>query len=245
MAATLPPMLVLLPGMDGTGTLFQPLLDALGPNTPVQVLDYPSDRALDYPALEERVWQQIPRERPFVLLGESFSGPIAVGIAARRPTGLIGLVLCSSFVRNPRPALAPLAPLLKFMPWQYLPSWPMDALLLGGFSTPTLRNMLITAVARVAPAVLRLRLREVIGVDRCQALAALEVPLLYLRAREDRLVPPQASALIQQLRQDVHLIEVDAPHCLLQAEPVKAAAHLRQFMQMLQQTGHDWQSSTG
>ena len=136
------PILVLLPGMDGTGRLFDPLLHALPPNVAVQVLRYPPDQVLDYPALVERVWQQLPLDRPFVLLGESFSGPVAVSIAARRPSALLGLVLCSSFVRNPRSALAPLSPLLKLLPLRHLPFWPMDALLLGGFSTASLRSAL-------------------------------------------------------------------------------------------------------
>ena len=47
----LPPTLVLLPGMDGTGTLFEPLLQALGQHWPVQVLHYPGDQPLGYPCL--------------------------------------------------------------------------------------------------------------------------------------------------------------------------------------------------
>lgn len=225
-----PPTLVLLPGMDGTGTLFEPLLLALGQHWPVQVLHYPGDQPLGYPALVERVMAQLPTNRRFILLGESFSGPVAVSVAARNPEGLMGLVLCSSFVRNPRPRLAPLQPLLKVLPVQRLPFWPMDALLLGGFSTPALRQALAAAIAQVAPQVLQARLQAVITVDVRQALAATRVPLLYLRARQDRLVPPSASALVRQLRSDARLVEIEAPHCLLQASPAAAAAQLQQFL---------------
>lgn len=228
---TLAPTLVLLPGMDGTGSLFDPLLQALDPRWPVQVLRYPGDQPLDYPALVERVIAQLPTARRFILLGESFSGPVAVSVAARQPQGLIGLVLCSSFVRNPRPRLAPLQPLLKVLPVQRLPFWPLDALLLGGFSTPSLRQAVAAAIAQVTPPVLQARLQAVISVDLCQALASTRVPLLYLRARRDRLVPQSASALVLQWRSDARLAEIEAPHCLLQAAPAEAAAHLQQFME--------------
>lgn len=232
-APTVLPTLVLLPGMDGTGTLFEPLRLALDPSLPVQVLDYPADQVLDYAALVQRVWQQLPTDRPFVLLGESFSGPVAVSIAARRPARLQGLVLCCSFVRNPRPALAPLAPLFGLLPMGRLPFWPMDALLLGGFSTPSLRQALGAAIAQVAPPVLQARLQEVIAVDASRSLSETSVPVLYLRASRDRLVPASAAALVRQLRPDARLVEIDGPHCLLQASPQEAAAHLQAFIQAL------------
>ena len=42
------PTLVLLPGMDGSGTLFEPFLRALPPDLPVKVLRYPGQDALSY-----------------------------------------------------------------------------------------------------------------------------------------------------------------------------------------------------
>ena len=39
----------------------------------------------------------------FVVVGESFSGSLALMLATRRPVGLRGVVLCASFVRFPLP----------------------------------------------------------------------------------------------------------------------------------------------
>lgn len=233
MSTALRPILILLPGMDGTGTLFTPLLQALEPGWPVQVVHYPVDQPLDYPALVERVMQALPTDRPFVLLGESFSGPVAVAVAARCSNGLLGLILCSSFVCNPRPGWARLHPLLGFLALQRLPFWPMDALLLGGFSTPALRSALAAAIAQVDEEVLHARLRAVISVDVRHALANTQVPLLYLRAGRDRLVPRSSGQQVLQWREDAQVLDIDAPHCLLQAAPVEAAAHLLQFMRRL------------
>jgi pimeloyl-ACP methyl ester carboxylesterase len=104
-------MLVLLPGLDGTGDLFAPVVDALGPNVPTQIVRYPLSHASDYAACEAIARGALPTDRPYVLLGESFSGPIAVSIAAAAPPGLRGLILCSTFARNPQPYLRPLRPL--------------------------------------------------------------------------------------------------------------------------------------
>lgn len=54
--------------------------------------------------------------------------------------------------------------------------------------------------------------------------------LLYLRAREDRLVPASALAWVQQLRPDTRVAAFDAPHALLQACPVAAAKAVTAFV---------------
>src|SRR5690349_11358194 len=102
--------LVLLPGLDGTGELFSRFVASLRSHD-VQVVDYPRDRALGYAALEEFVRERLPREMDYFLLAESFSGPIAISIAASSPSHLKGLILCGSFAANPLPALGPLSTL--------------------------------------------------------------------------------------------------------------------------------------
>jgi hypothetical protein len=74
--------LVLLPGMDGTGTLFEPFVAALGHEFAVKVVDYPRAEPLGYEQLELFATAALPSEGPLILLGESFSGPIAVALAA-------------------------------------------------------------------------------------------------------------------------------------------------------------------
>ncbi|HMA00429.1 MAG TPA: hypothetical protein VKP66_20995 [Steroidobacteraceae bacterium] len=82
------PLLLLLPGLDGTGKLFAAFLRALGPGVESRVVEYSPDEPLGYEELELRVRAALPRDRPYVLLGESFSGPIAMRIAASAPAGL-------------------------------------------------------------------------------------------------------------------------------------------------------------
>ena len=88
---------MLLPGLDGTGKLFANFLAVLPPTIEARVIDYPTDEPLTYEQLELRVRAALPSDRPFVLLGESFGGPIAIRIAASPPPGLAGLILCGTF----------------------------------------------------------------------------------------------------------------------------------------------------
>lgn len=97
--------LVLLPGMDGTGRLFAPLLSRLDESLEPVVIAYPEHEQLDYGQLHQFVRARLPEGEPFVLLGESFSGPVALTLAAAAPAGLCGLILCATFMRNPMPVL--------------------------------------------------------------------------------------------------------------------------------------------
>lgn len=77
------PVLVLLPGLDGTGKLFAEFVRALNPTVECVVVAYPKDQPMGYEELEGLVVSALPKDRAFVLLGESFSGPLAIRIAAR------------------------------------------------------------------------------------------------------------------------------------------------------------------
>ncbi|UUZ51553.1 alpha/beta hydrolase [Massilia sp. B-10] len=46
---------------------------------------------------------RLPPAEPYFLLGESFSGPVAIALAAERPPMLLGLILSCTFARNPLP----------------------------------------------------------------------------------------------------------------------------------------------
>lgn len=93
--------LILLPGLDGTGRLFSRLAEQLPGELEPRVVALPTDRELGYAELVRHARDQLPQDRLFALLGESFSGPVALRLAAERPPGLVALVLVASFHRRP------------------------------------------------------------------------------------------------------------------------------------------------
>jgi pimeloyl-ACP methyl ester carboxylesterase len=227
------PTLVLLPGLHGTCELMQDFAAALGEDARVQAVDYPHDTVLGHAALADRVRPTLPIGKPFVLLGESFSGPVALRLAAERPHGLRGVVLSTSFAVNPRPALARFANLARAVPAQALPLGIFTFWLLGRWSTPKLRAQFADVLARVDGEVLAERLIACLQADVRELLPDVDVPLLYLRGRHDRLVPPAAGDLVAQAVKDARIVELDAPHCLLQAIPAQGAKAVREFVQQL------------
>ena len=225
------PLLVLLPGMDGTARLFQRFDAALRAQTDIatQAIAYPA-APLDYAALEAFVRERLPRDRPFVVLAESFSGPLGAALRADPPPGMRALILCCSFVRNPRPLLAPLRHLLDLIPFGALPGFALRQVLLTPYATPPLQAELAAALAQVPPSVLRQRLRAVLETDASPSFARGSLPVLYLRARHDRLVPPANALQILRQAAGTQLVDIDAPHMLLQAAPAAAADAVAAFL---------------
>ena len=222
--------LVLLPGLDGTATLLSAFIEAVGPSfDTVQALSYPSDQALDYVGLERVVRQALPRERPFVLLGESFSGPLALAIAANPPPNLVGLVLSTTFARNPVLLMRPFAALTRFAPVRTLPLALISWWLLGRWATPATKARVQSALLSVEPAVLRARAAASLRVDVSACLGRISVPVLYLRATEDRLLLPHVGRQLLSAIAHASRVDIVAPHLLLQVEPAIAARAVAAF----------------
>lgn len=220
--------------MDGTGRLFQRFDAALRARADIASLAiaYPAV-PLDYAALEAFVRDRLPRDRPFIVLAESFSGPLGAALRADPPPGMRALILCCSFVRNPRPLLAPLRHLLGLVPFGALPGFALRQALLAPYATPALQAELAAALAQVPPHVLRQRLRAVLEIrekDASRSFARGSLPVLYLRARHDRLVPPANAVQILRQAPGAQLADIAAPHMLLQAAPDAAADAVAAFI---------------
>jgi len=229
--------IVLLPGMDGTGNLFAPLIEALTDEFAIAVVRYPAHEPLGYNELEAIARRALPASGQFILLGESFSGPIAISIAASRPEGLVGVVLCCTFARNPRPVLSAIGRLASRLPIKLAPTALISYALLGRQASRALRSSLAAAIAAVDSRVLQARLRAVLTVDVSAKLKTLQLPLLYMQASEDRVVPASAGHDIAALYPATQLIPLRGPHCLLQTAATESAATITAFTRQSARAG--------
>jgi pimeloyl-ACP methyl ester carboxylesterase len=221
----MPPLsLVLLPGMDGTGLLFAPLLRALPAEVEPLAVAYPGDTPLPYSALAELVLEalaELPAGRDVVLLGESFSGPVALRVAATQPAGLRAVVLCASFAKKPVRVPAWVARAVRPQLLRAAPFAVQAPVMLGAGAGDAAQTLLRGALARVSPEVLAFRVAELLRVDATEALRACPAPLLYLRATRDRLVSARSRDHLLEQRPDTKVVDIDGPHLLLQTQPAE------------------------
>ena len=123
--------------------------------------------------------------------------------------------------------------LLPLIPFGLAPMRLIGAFLLGRFASAPLLEAMRSTLAEVSMATLKARLAAVLSVDARPALSQIRVPVLYLRATKDRLVSRRCAAAIASTLAQTRIVDVEAPHMLLQAAPTAAAAAVRTFIEQL------------
>ncbi len=103
------PILVLLPGMNGTADLFTKFLSNFDGD--YIVISLPDFGAQDHASLAKVIYEQLPKQE-FVLLAESFSGGIVPELLQLKPTHLSGVIFVASFLSCPNKYLLGVAKLL-------------------------------------------------------------------------------------------------------------------------------------
>jgi len=220
------PEIVLLPGLDGTGDLFDRVVKFLMADLDVTVVRYPPDPTLGYAGYVELVRNKIGG-RPVYVLGESFSGPVAVLVATQLRNQIKGVILVATFVKNPWPSW--LIRAAAHGDPQKTPRWLRDAILMQPYGDPQLASKLDQIVRDLPRAVRNARLRAISGVDVRPDFVRLRCAVLALHGRGDWLVP---LSLMQRAVRDkggARMIVIPAPHMLLQTRPEEAAAEIVHF----------------
>lgn len=222
----LPRRLALLPGLDGSGRLFGPFIDCVSDFLDTTPLAYPPDRPWGYDDLLPFVLERLPPDSSIVL-GESFSGPLAVMLAAAAPERVAGIILVSSFTHLPIPRVA--AALARLAPASRCPAGAVLALT-SRSTPPAMRNELLRQVRSLSPQLVERRLRAVFETDTAKILAGLTCPVLAVHGRDDRLVPLWwAKRDLGRIRTVAFRI-VEGPHMLLQTSPGAVAAEIADWI---------------
>jgi len=225
--------LVTLPGLDGTGLVFEPLLEHLPSTIDPVIVRYPDGTPMSFQEHIDFARARLPDDKPFVLLAESFSGPIALQLLAEPPANLAGAVFVATFERYPKPFLLDLARLLPQGP------------LLRMFATTLLcRFFCLGSANREAVALFQKALASVklsALSQRLKILAELPPPpetsfsgpCLYLQASHDRLVPERAATRLQRHLPQMQLEQIPGPHIILLARPEEGARAISNFIDSL------------
>jgi pimeloyl-[acyl-carrier protein] methyl ester esterase len=221
-------MLVLLPGMDGTGVLFAPFLGCLPSTCAVRVVRYPKDAELTYPELEQHVLDNLPSSEPITLIAESFSGPIALHLTDNPKLNIRAVVLVCSFASHPLGTLGsvlarlPIGVLLRLPP----PELVLRAFLLGRAASDELVAATVAAISSVQPRVLAGRLIAALRSSYMSDPVPRASRIIAIFSRHDRVLGKAARRSIEKICPALEKHWIDAPHFALQTSPDKIVSIL-------------------
>ena len=227
--------LVLLPGMDGTGLLLKPLIDCLGSRLETNLLDYPTDEILSYEEIISHVETILSGyDEEFVILAESFAGPIALSLAQKGIPGLRALVLVVTFAATPRHFLLNLT---RFLPMVRILGMPLPRrfarrMMLGSKAPEEILDSLLKVFYMISPEVFASRLDEMRRL--CLPQKEIDLPALYIQATKDRLLPDNAVEDIKALMPHLEIDRVEGPHMVLEVHPQTCARLITGFLNSLE-----------
>ncbi len=218
---------VLLPGLDGTGRLFDPLVQAFSASVDVQIISYEADEKASYEELVSQVWDALPSEE-FVLVAESFSGVIAYEIGLRQPKYLKHIIFVATFLQSPRPLLLPWI-FSKYMLLKWIPDFVVKLFFLGRSVSQETLGLFQKTLTCVDRDVLFSRLMLI------RKLQLKKEPLMiastYIEAREDMLVPNHSVETFKMVCKKLDVLCLKGPHLLLQASPKESAEVLEEIFE--------------
>jgi pimeloyl-ACP methyl ester carboxylesterase len=214
---------VLLPGLDGTGKLFAPIIPLLELHFELVVVTYPDlDSFTDY---VDCALNQLPQTPGFSLLAESFSGPVAMALMAQRPDLIGPSILCATFARSPLAALTRMA---NYVPEQMFSIGALNEFCLDVYATDDDDNsetlpLPLNVMEQLDGTLLKHRIAVFSRIDVSALLSNIEVPILYLHAIRDRIAAESDAQMIQEYLPAIKRVDIDAPHLLLQTRPQQCA----------------------
>ena len=222
--------LVLLPGLDGTEIFFRPLLAALPEWVKPVVVTYPTSGANQYSDLLAVVQAAVEDSKKFYVLGWSFSGPLALMLAAKEQNKVLGVILCASFIRPPLPLLSwlrfavtpPVVHLVRLAR--------RTPLLLSHCSTDMFRRDRAATWARVPTRILAARARAILALDVRDYLRQCRRPVLYVAGSRDRVVPNWNAKEMARELPSTKIATIDGSHLALYTNPTAAAQAIVEFM---------------
>jgi pimeloyl-[acyl-carrier protein] methyl ester esterase len=222
--------LVLLPGLDGTEVFFAPLLAALPEWIKPVVITYPASGANRYADLLALVLTAVEDEEDFYVLGWSFSGPLALMLAAQRRNKVRGVILCASFVRPPLPGISWLRCVVGAPVVHLIRLARRAPLLSTRLSTDAYRRDKAATWVRVSSRTLASRARAVLALDARNCLRECSRPVLYLAGSRDKVIPRRNVDEVMRELPSTKVVTVDGPHLALYTNPKAAARAIVEFI---------------
>ncbi|WP_266158133.1 alpha/beta fold hydrolase [Dyella silvatica] len=217
---TVEPTLVLMPGLDGSGELFESFEALLPAELARCRISYAASLPAAIDAYVEHVQAQLPAHGPLIVIAESFSGPTAIQLAQQLGNRLKALILCASFASTPHP----LTSLASRLPVSLLAPIKKHRQLLrqtcmGTQAPASVVERLSQTLQHLDGRIIQQRLRLLASIDSTRQLQALNLPMLLLQATNDWLVTTKAQRQLEAAAPRAQIIRIAGPHFLLQALP--------------------------
>lgn len=213
--------LILLPGMDGTGNLFEPILTYLPPSIDAEVIALSSLSGNDILSQAEEIAKLIGNQE-VIIFAESYSGSIAYELTQMNEVNIKHLIFVASFLSRPSylSKFGPIAPLFALR-LNLVPSFLLSWLFFGSCKRNDLVKLFKQTLKLVANRTLKARLRTIASLTEPKK--SINLPCTYIQATKDKLVHSNSITIFQKLCVNLKIEKIVGGHFIAQSNPKKCA----------------------
>jgi len=230
------PTLVFIHGAGGDATLWDAQEKDLGRRHALLRLELPAhggssgkgeEQIPAYARWVEAVLTERVNPKPYILVGHSMGGAIAMEIVAGQPAGLVGLVLLGTGAKL---GVSPVIfRLLREDPEGFVQT--IDRAALGPNASSEVRQAVEASIRRCHPAIL---LGDFLACDRFdmrERMGRIRVPVLIVCGEEDRLTPPAYAEYLHREIEDSYRVEIPgAGHMVMLEAPEQVNREMETFI---------------
>ncbi|MFI5118937.1 MAG: alpha/beta fold hydrolase [Thermoanaerobaculia bacterium] len=211
---------VLLPGLHSSTALYDAFIALAPPWARCHPLALPTVGDQTFDALAGVLEPELRRLEAFVLVAESFSGPIAARLSARLGQKVALLVLCNPVVEMS--VRVPERLLVSIAASAWMPVWCASMALSGGDTS--IARAALGEVRGLPKGILAQRLSAVFSATEEALSSHLAPPLLTILGTSDNLVSLSRSrAFFSRILQSM-VAEIEEPHFIIQTRPAEVWA---------------------
>jgi pimeloyl-ACP methyl ester carboxylesterase len=208
---------VLLPGLHGSTAMFSSFVALAPPWARCLPVALPTLGDQSFDGLAATIEAELKRLEGFVLVAESYSGPIGARLAARLGQKVALLVLCNPLVEVGFQLPAGLA--ASVVASRVMPVWTAAHTLAGG--DRALGRTVLEEVRSLPKEILRGRLNAAFSATASELSSYLVAPLLTILGTRDRLISLGRARHVCSKVPCCTVVELDAPHLVVQTKPAE------------------------
>ena len=172
-----------------------------------------------------------PKNEDYIVLGDSFSGPIALNTAVSAEHKPISLVLVNTFVSSPRNVLTKLA---RYTPQKLLSNPPervLEYLLKEKEAELRPLERIVPVLVSISPNLVKSRLMSIDTVSVKNIARRVSVPVCVLQAANDSAISNNARRELTQSLKNRQIHVLPGNHFSLQTFPATCAHLITQFVE--------------
>lgn len=208
--------ILLLPGMDGTGIMFEPFVKALPNSIDVQIAKLIQEKNVSYEEQATVILRTVKKNT--IVIGESYSGLIAHELGKMAPELVKHIVFAASFLERPS-VLAKYGKLLPraMLNYSLYPESLVKRMLFGEYSSEYLMGLFNRTMSEVPLDVLAFRIKQMGSLE--PMVGHSNIAATYFQAKHDNLVSKKSVEVFKKVYANLTHKTIEGSHFVLQTNP--------------------------